>query len=147
MMRRLAFATLLALALTACSTTATSYRALPEFPLMRPAAGYQEEARSGGLIKVTYNGDRTMLMYLVENYALYRSAEIAQRERKPYFALYQTLPEALKDQRSSAVKPTTLLGIPHAEVYIRLHGSAAPGLLSTTEVLARLGPSIYRGAN
>lgn len=85
-------------------------------------------------------------MYQVEIYALYRCAEIAQREGSPYFALYQTLAEALQDRRSATVKPTTLLGIPHAEVYIRLHRAAAPGLLSAAEVIARLKPDIIAGA-
>lgn len=105
-------------------------------------AGYKEEAGPGGLIKVMYNGNKWMQMYQVQDYALYRCAEIAQREGSPYFMLYQTLPDALQNRTSNEVKPTTLLGIPHAEVYISLRKTAAPGVLSAAEVLDRLKPTI-----
>lgn len=132
------------LALAACST---AYQEAVDYPIgLKFASGYQEEAGPGGLIKVTYQGSPSMRMYQVETYALYRCAEIAQRKGAPYFGLYQTLPEALSDQRSSKVKPTTLAGNAHAEVYMSPRQSAAPGLLSTADVLARLGPEIKAGA-
>ena len=79
-------------------------------------------------------------------YALYRCAEIARREGSTHFALYQTLSDALQDRRSKTVRPTTLLGIPHAEVYISLRKADAPGLLATADVLARLKPAVMAGA-
>jgi hypothetical protein len=140
---RLSVAALLVTVLAACST---AYQEAHGNPLLSSSSGYHEEKAAGELIKVTYKGNRTILMYQVEDYALYRCAEIAQREGSPYFALYQTLPDALQDRRSDRVRPTTLLGIPHAEVYIRLHTSPAPGLLSASEVSTRLAPSIIAGA-
>jgi hypothetical protein len=101
-----------------------------------------EEAGPGGLVKVTYKGNEWMQIYQVQDYALYRCAEIAQRQGSPYFVLYQTLPDALQNRSSNEVKPTTVLGIPHAEVYIGLRKTAAPGLLSAAEVLGRLKPAI-----
>lgn len=109
-------------------------------------SGYREEAGPGGLIRVTYKGNERMRMYQVQDYALYRCAEIAQRRGSPYFVLYQTLPDALQDRSSVEVKPTTLRGIPHAEVYISLRNTAAPGLLSAADVLDRLKPMIAREA-
>lgn len=61
---------------------------------------------------------------------------------RAYFVLYQTLPDALQNRTSSDVRPTTILGIPHAEVYIGLRPAPAPGLLSTSDVLERLRPAI-----
>jgi hypothetical protein len=124
----------------------TAYQAASAGPLKVQRTGYKEEAGPGGLIKVTYHGNERMLMYQVRDYTLYRCAEIAQREGSPYFVLYQTLPDALHDRSSAEVKPTTLLGIPHAEVYIGLRATAAPGLLSTADVLARLKPTITAGS-
>jgi len=132
-------ALLLAIMAVGCST---AYREASTGLIQAAAAGYKEEAAPGGLIKVTYQGNQWMLMYQVQDYALYRCAEIAQGRGSPYFVLYQTLPDALQNRSSNEVRPTTLLGIPHAEVYIALRQSAAPGTLSTAEVLQKLKPAI-----
>lgn len=135
---------LMALTLSGCST---AYQAGGVNPLgARFASGYHEEAGPGGLIKVAYKGSDLMGMYQVETFAMYRCAEIAQRERAPYFGLYNSLPNALAGKRGSAIQPTPLLGNPYAEVYISLHQAAAPSLFSTSEVLARLGPEVRAGA-
>jgi len=139
---RLALGLMLAMALTACSTAYQD--AGQSSPLKNPNGGYAEEKGPGGLIKVKYVGNREILMYQVQNYTLYRCAEIAQREGSPYFALYQTLADALQDRRADAVRPTTLLGVPHAEVYIKLQPAADPGLLSTAQTLARLKPIVFK---
>ena len=138
-----ALALALGIIVAGCST---AYQAASTGPVNAQQTGYKEEAGPSGLIKVTYHGNGRMLMYQVQDYTLYRCAEIAQREGSPYFILYQTLPDALHNRSSTEVKPTTLLGIPHAEVYIGLRATAAPGLLSTTDVLARLKPTITAGS-
>ena len=135
-------AAVLALAIGACSTT---YQEARKVPMLWHGSGYHEEAAPGGLIKVAFRGDRDILMFKVAEYTLYRCAEIAKRERSPYFALYQTVSDAVQDHRTSAVHATTLNGLPVADVYIRLHQAAEPGLLSTAEVLSRLSPSIGAG--
>lgn len=138
----LALALVLAATLTACST---AYQDARSSSLVKnPGGGYDEERGPGGLIKVRYAGNQAILMYQVQHYALYRCAEIAQREGSPYFALYQTLADALQDRRAGTVRPTTLLGIPHAEVYIKLHPAAGPGLLSTAQTLANLKPIVFK---
>lgn len=140
--RRLALMSILAATLTACSTAYQDARS--SSLLKNPGGGYDEEKGPGGLIKVRYVGNREILMYQVQHYALYRCAEIAQREGSPYFALYQTLADALQDRRADTVRPTTLLGIPHAEVYIQLHPAAGPGLLSTAQTLSNLKPIVFK---
>jgi len=117
----------------------------PHRPHMGPDQ-FREEPGPGGLVKVNYFGDGTVLMYQVQDFALYHCAEIARREGSPYFALYQTLPDALQNRTSSEVRPITVLGIPRAEVYISLRKTYMPGLLSTAEVLARLKPAVDRAA-
>ena len=136
---RTVFPFLFALAVGACST---AYQEATELPMFWPGAGYHEEAAPGGLIKVAFKGNRDILMYKVADYTLYRCAEIAQREKSPYFALYQTISDAIQNNRTSTVRPTTLSGLPVADVYVRLHQAGEPGLLSTAEVLARLRPSV-----
>ena len=133
----------LMLMLTACA----GYREEDHSPLTMlkwQAAGYSEEKGPGDLIKVSYKvrmlGGATM--HMTEMYALYRCAEVAQREGKPYFALYQDLPAALADRRSDKNKVTLVLGKPESYAYILLHAESGPGLLSTAEVLARLDPLV-----
>ena len=138
-----ALALLLGWSAAGCST---AYREASANEFIGSGSGYREEAGPGGLIKVTYHGNQAMLMYQVQDYALYRCAQIAQRQRSPYFVLYQTLPDALQHRTSTEVRPTTLLGIPHAEVYIGLRQAGAPGLLATADVLARLKPAITAAA-
>jgi hypothetical protein len=139
-------AALVMLLLSLAAGCSTAYQQASDSLILAKRAGYKEVAGPGGLIKVTYAGNKWMLMYQVQDYALYRCAEVAQRQGSPYFALYQTLPDALQNRTSKEVKPTTLLGIPHAEVYIALHQSAGPGLLSAADVLAGLKPTILAGA-
>jgi hypothetical protein len=108
--------------------------------------GYTEERGPGQLIRVSFKvytlGGATMHMVQVSTLYLYRCAEIAEREGKPYFALYQTLPDALSDKRSGKNLVTTVSGRPASYAYILLHDQNDTGLLSTAEILAQLGPKV-----
>jgi hypothetical protein len=137
--RKAGLALLLGVMAAGCST---AYQDASTGLIQASGAGYKEEPGPGALIKVTYHGNNWMLMYQVQDYTLYRCAEIARRQGSPYFVLYQTLPDALQNRSSNEVRPTTLLGVPHAEVYVGLRQTAAPGLLSTAEVLEKLKPAI-----
>lgn len=138
LIRLLASALLPALILTACASGYTPSNLIVGF-------GYTEEKGPGQLIKVSYVG-RDDTVYMAAHYVLYRSAEIAQRERKPYFALYQDLPAALADRRSEKSLPGTADGKAHSFAYIVPFEHDAPGLLSAAEVLRRLGPKVKGSA-
>jgi hypothetical protein len=135
-------APLLALAcLTGC---ATGYHDMRN-PLVGWTGGYWEDKGPGELIKVGFAGNGAITRDKVGTYLLYRCAEVAQRERKAYFALYQSLPEAVMDRRSSEKTVTTVTGKPTAYAYILFFDDAAPGLLSTADVLKRLAPEVTGG--
>lgn len=104
--------------------------------------GYEEEQGPGQLIKISYTGTLGVTVHMAAHYVLYRSAEIAQREGKPYFALYQDLPAALKDRRSAASAFSTVGGKAYSYAYILPFDNDAPGLLAAEEVIARLAPKV-----
>lgn len=143
MTRSFIAATALALCLGACQ----SYHGMGEIAgIPLSSSGFKEEKGPGDLIKVEYHGTPFLSLYRTELFAMYRCAEVAQRAGKPYFALYQTLPDALAGQSSAKNKASTVTGVPYSYAYIRLHDAAGSGLLSTQEVLTRLTPLIQGDA-
>lgn len=114
-------------------------------PILGITGGYQEEKGPGELIKVSFSGSAYTPREKVGVYLLYRCAEIAQRENKPYFAMYSTLPAAVMDKRSTERVTGTFIGKATSYAYILFFNGPAPGLLSTKEVLARLEPEVKGG--
>ena len=114
-------------------------------PLVSWTGGYQEAKGPGELTKVSFLGNGIITQEKAGTYLLYRCAEIAKRENKPYFALYQNLHSAVVDKRSPGKTVNSIGGKPTGHAYILLFDSPAPGLLSTSEVLARLEPEVKEG--
>jgi hypothetical protein len=83
-------------------------------PLLGMAGGYWEQKGPGKLIKVGFNGNALIDRAKVGTYLLYRCAEIAQREKRSHFLMYQNLPEAIRDRRSSERLVQTIGGKPAA---------------------------------
>ena len=132
------------LAVTLLVGCATGYQDASN-PLVGWAGGYWEQKGPGDLIKVGFAGNSYVKREKVGTYLLYRCAEVAKRENKSYFALYQNLPEAVMDKRSSEKTVTTITGKPTTYAYILFFDSPAPGLLGTEELLARLEPEVKGG--
>jgi hypothetical protein len=137
--RSLTSALITALALLA--GCATGYQDASN-PLTGWTGGYWEEKGPGELVKVGFGGNGYIAREKVGTYLLYRCAEIARREGKPYFALYQDLPAAVMDRRAPEKSVGTITGKPSAYTYILFFDAPAPGLLSTSELLARLEPEV-----
>jgi hypothetical protein len=114
-------------------------------PLLGWTGGYSEQKGPGDLIKVIFAGNGYSTREKVGTYLLYRCAEIARREGKPYFAFYQNLPAAVMDKRSSEKLVTTVTGKPTTYAYVLLFDAPAPGLLDSTELLTRLEPDVKGG--
>jgi len=132
------------LALMGLVGCATGYQDMSN-PLVGWTGGYWEDKGPGELVKVGFAGNGMITRDKVGTYLLFRCAEIAQRERKAYFALYRSLPEAVVDKRSPEKMVTTVTGKPTAYAYILFFDDAAPGLLSTADVLKRLAPEVTGG--
>ena len=129
------------LALALLASCATSYQDSGT-PLLGLTGGYWEQKGPGELIKVGFLGNSNITREKVGTYLLFRCAEIAKREGKPFFALYQNLPAAVSDYRSAEKTIATITGKPADYAYILLFDAAAPGLLSTSDLLTRLGPEV-----
>jgi hypothetical protein len=114
-------------------------------PLLGMFGGYWEQKAPGKLVKVGFGGNSFVERSRVGTYLLYRCAEIAQREKSSYFVMYESLPSAIRDQRSSERIVQTIGGKPAAYVYILLASEASPGALETQEVLNRLGQEVKGG--
>ncbi len=134
-LKRVASVAMLAITLSACasayeSRTANLFRAVH--------GGYEDEQGPGQLIKVSYTGTLGVGVHMAAHYVLYRSAEIALREGKPYFALYRDLPSAMKDRRSPNSTFSTIDGRAFSYAYILPFEADADGLLSAHAVMKQL---------
>lgn len=106
------------------------------------AGGYYQTQGPGQLLKVTFSGNGYIKSDAVQQYALYRSAEVAKEKKKPYFIIYETLLAA------SVGKPSELptVGIvgnkPTAFAFVLFLDSPQPGAKDTDKTLAEIGEVI-----
>ncbi|MCU0973945.1 MAG: hypothetical protein MUF80_08340 [Burkholderiales bacterium] len=131
-------------AVTVMAACATAYQDATN-PITGFTGGYWESKGPGQLVKVGFAGNAYIERGRVGTYLLYRSAEIAKREGKPYFAFYENLPAAVVDKRSSERSVKTVGGKPVTYAYILFFDAPEPGLLNAAEVIARLEPEVKGG--
>lgn len=120
---------------------ATGYQSVSN-PLVGWTGGYWEKNGPGELVQVGFAGNSLITEQKVGVYLLYRCAEIAKEAKKPYFAFYASLPEAVADRRSSERFVNSTIGKPTTFAYILFFDKPEPDLLETAEVLARLKPEV-----
>lgn len=120
---------------------ATGYQSVDK-PFVLAGGGYWEEKGPGELTKVGFAGNSYITERKVGVYLLYRCAEVAKKANKPYFALYQSLPAAVLDKRSSERLVNSTIGKPTTYAYILFFEKPEQGLLETDEILARLEPEV-----
>jgi hypothetical protein len=118
------------------SGCATGYHSVTN-PILGWTGGYWDKKGPGELIKVGFAGNGYIQPDKVGVYLLYHSAEVAQREGKRYFVLYQNLYSAIADRRSSEKRVTTLTGKPTTYAYILLLDQEEDSALVADEVIAR----------
>ena len=107
--------------------------------------GYWEQRGPGELIKVGFSGNVMVSKEKVQTYLMYRCAEVAAREKKPFFAFYPNLVAAVRDQRADGKPASSLVGRPTTHAYILLFDAPERGLLETGEVLSRLATEVRGG--
>lgn len=113
-------------------------------PLTGWSGGFWDSKGPGQLIKVGFSGNGYITREKVGTYVLYRSAEVTRREGKEYFVMYDSLPAAISDRRSSERKVSTIGGKAATYVYVLLKTEPGPDVLSASEVINRLGPEVER---
>ncbi len=99
----------------------------------------------GKLERVTFVGNKYTSRALAEQYAIYRCAELAQENGKPYFVMYDSLTSAARNIPSLHPQNGTIMNSPHVSAYVLLLESPHQGALETKAVLAELQPVIDSG--
>lgn len=134
-------AAMIAVALCGCATGYHDARN----PILGIAGGYWDEPGPGRLLKVGFSANSFSRNEMVENFLLYRCAEVAKREGASHFVLYATLPDAVADKRSSGRTVKSTFGKPATFAYILPVPAGEPSALSSAELIARLGPLVRPG--
>jgi hypothetical protein len=120
-----------ALALSGC---ATAYRS-EATPLSD--GGFQSDG-PGHLVRVGFAGNGFISARNVRRYALFRAAEYADSQHKPYFLLYPTLLDAAKDAPGAEPSVGMVGGKPRAIAYLLLLDQKEPQALETAALLEEL---------
>lgn len=141
-LRRLCLFAFAALVLGACA--ATPYVQERHGGLL-VGGGYRLQG-PGKVVKVGFVGRNTAEEAMVQRYAVYRAAEFAQAEQKPWFLLFKSLGDVLRDRPAYGPSLGTMAGVPHAFAYVLLLDEQRPKARKTADVLAEmkgagLGPS------
>jgi len=67
---------------------------------------------------------------------MYRCAELAQQRQKPYFRMYESLPDAIRGTASSELAVGRVGGKLDDWVYLLFDDEQLPGAMETAKVLA-----------
>ena len=110
--------------------------------LLGVSGGYYDQKGPGELFKVGFSGNGYIKADMVRDYLTYRCAEVARREGHAWFAMYQNLPDAIRDRRIDSKNVGKLNNKPWGEVYILFFEQSEYGLLNADEVITRLEPVV-----
>lgn len=120
---------------------ATGYQSATN-PVAGMFGGYWDKKGPGQLIKVGFDGNGYISKDKVGIYLLYRCAEVAKREGSNYFIMYENLPSAIADRRSAERSVSTTGGKAVSFAYILLTKAPGNGVLSSSDVIKRLGSEV-----
>ncbi len=104
--------------------------------------GLEDDARIANLDIVTFSANGYTAPELTQRYTLFRSAELAKSQNKPFFLMYASLLHAAYDKPSSEARVGTALNKPIATAFVRLLDGPAPGAHNTQDVLEDLRKTI-----
>lgn len=122
------------IAATMLSACATGYHDASN-PILGYTGGYWDAPGPGQLLKVGFSGNGFSKKEQVGTYLLYRCAEVAADHGKDYFVMYENLPAAIRDRRSTERVVGTLGGKPNAYVYILLRDEDGVNVMSAKAIL------------
>jgi nucleotide-binding universal stress UspA family protein len=92
----------------------------------------------GRLARVAFYGNGFTSASVIAQFAVFRAAEYAHAQGKPYFLLYPTLIAAAMDQPASSPAVGLVGGKAQATAYVLPIEEPAPGALETAALLAKL---------
>lgn len=104
--------------------------------------GYYETTGPGPLQKITFAGNGFISPQAVQQYALYRSAEVAKEKKKPYFLIYETLGAASVGKPSALPTVGSVGGKPVAFAFVLFLDGPQSGAKDTEKTLTEVGEAI-----
>lgn len=113
---------------------ATGYHSIQN-PILGISGGYWDQKGPGNLYKIGFSGNSIIEKEKVTEYILRRCAEVVKREGGNYFILYENLPAAILDHRSTTKTTTTIIGKPTSYAYIFLVDGNEKDSLSAEDIL------------
>lgn len=122
---------LFAVSVTGC---ATAYQS-GTFSL---TGGHYQSSGPGSLEKVTFSGNGFIDSTKVQQFALYRCAEIAKEKNKPYFLIFDSLMAASIPKPSDMPNVGLVGGKPTAFAFLLLLDGPRAGAKETGKVLSEL---------
>lgn len=132
-MRKASFCALLALCLSAC---ATGYHSAND-PIRGYSGGYWDEPGPGELTKVGFAGNGYIDRDTVVAYLMYHCAELAQQRHKPYFRVYPSLVDAIRDRPVDEVTIGRVGGKLGDWVFVLFDATLAPGDLAADATMKK----------
>ena len=124
-------------ALGACTPYASSGNLLTGW-----MGGYSDSAGPGELTRVEFSGNGYVDPQKIGLYVMYRCAELAQQNGKPYFSMYPTIAHAIEDIPLKEAVVGSVGGKPIGTIYMLYQPSAVPGAVATPAMLAKYGPLV-----
>lgn len=125
--------------LTAAVSGCAKYGELGSNPIL--GGGFRDMDGVGKLHKV-YFLTTMHSTSSVSDSILVRCAEIAKAKNKPYFAMYNSVPDAIRGNAQSKVVEWSSFFTKEAQVYILLSEKNQPGYLSADQIFLELGPKV-----
>lgn len=103
--------------------------------------GYYEVPVNQNLTKVVFSGNGYTDNATASQYTLFRCAELANKQNKPYFYTYENLFQAGLGIPSKQVSNGSIGGKPVTYTYVRFLDREAKDAISTKDMLAQLEAS------
>jgi hypothetical protein len=121
----------LALLLSSC---ATGYHSV-EGPISGWTGGYWDQPGPGELLKVGFDGNGYIDRDTITAYLMYHCADLAQKRHKPYFRMFQSLPDAIRGAATDELAVGRVGGKLDDWVYLLFDDQKLPGDQETAKVL------------
>lgn len=117
--------------LTACATPYQDGR----FSI---TGGYFEQPVNSHLTKVAFYANGFTSVTMAVRFAKFRCAEIADKNKKPYFLMYPSLDSAANRRSSLFPAEGSIGGKPAAIAFLALSDEKVPGAIETSAVMTEL---------
>ncbi|HXD38816.1 MAG TPA: hypothetical protein VN624_19335, partial [Rhodanobacter sp.] len=104
---------------------------------------YWDQPGPGELLKVGFGGNGYIDRDTTHAYLMYRCAELARQRHKPYFRMYESLPDAIRDRPVVDLTVGRVAGKMGDWVFVLFDQNYSAGDLSAVEVEKRYASYIH----